>query len=277
MPSYRSIFVLTLLALSMWGRELAHSAEQVAQAGIGVALKINAGKVFVGAVLPNTSAAESNAIKPNDQIFAIGEGNKEPVEVAGMNMAKVVGLLRGPKGTVVRLTIVPAGKGETDARVVSMTRGDVKLLNVFGDGKHLQPGAKAPAIIFTRLSDGKKGELSQYLDRVVVLDVWASWCKPCVQNTERLETLKTEHPEWNGRVEFLAVSADDDSEAAAKLWKAHKWTKITCVWTGPSILKACHLSGLPGALIIDEKGVVVTNDLSDIRGVLTRLLSSDSK
>ncbi len=261
----------------MCGREFAHSAEQAAQAGIGVALKIRDGKVFVGAVLPNTAAAETNAIKPNDQILAVAEGNKEPVEVAGMNMAKVVGLLRGPKGTVVRLTLVPAGRGQSDALVVSMTRGDVKELNVFGDGKLLPPGARAPNIKFTRLSDGKKGELSQYLEKVVVLDVWASWCKPCVQNTQRLETLKTEHPEWNGRVEFLAVSADEDSEVAAKLCKAHQWTNITCVWMGPSVLKAYHLSGLPGALIIDEKGVVVTNDLSDIPAVLNRLLSGDSK
>ncbi len=277
MQSYRSGFIFAVLALGICGQEPAHSAEQAEQAGIGVALKIKDGKVFVGAVLPNTSAAESNAIKPNDQILAIAEGNNEPVEVAGMNMDKVVGLLRGPKGTVVRLTIVPVGKGEMDAHVVSMNRGDVKLLNIFGDGKFLPPGAKAPNIKFTRMSDGKKGELSQYQNRVVVLDVWASWCKPCVHITEHLETLQAEHPEWNGRVEFLAVSADDDSEDAAKLWKAHQWTKITCAWTGPSILKACHLSGLPGALIIDEKGVVVSNDLSDINGVLNRLLSGDSK
>jgi thiol-disulfide isomerase/thioredoxin len=266
-----------VVILCMCGREVAHSAEQAAQGGIGVAIRIHKGKVLVGSVLPDTSAGRTNAIHPNDRIMAIAEGNKEPVEVTGMDMAKVVGLIRGPQGTVVRLTVVPAGKEEADALVVSMTRGEVQLLDVFGDGKLLPPGAKTPEVKYSRLSDGKKGELSQYQGKIVVLEVWASWCKPCVENLERLETLKREHPEWNGQVEFLAVSADDRLEDATRVCKAKQWAGVTALWTGPSILKALHLSGLPGLYIIDRQGEVAASQPADITAVLKRLLAGDGK
>jgi peroxiredoxin len=257
------------------GRELAPASKDAGQAGIGIAVKTTEGKVFVGAVLPGTPASGSNVIKPNDRILAVGEGNKEPIEVTGMDMAKVVGLIRGPKGTVVRLSIVPAGMPEANVLVVSMIRGEVKLLSTFGDGTLIPRGAKAPNIKFTRLSDGKEGELSEYLGRIVVLEVWASWCRPCLKNIRGLETLAAQHPEWQGKVELLAVSADEDRENAVACWKAQQWTKSAAVWTGPSILKAYRLGGLPGAFVIDQKGLVVANDPSEISEVLKRLLVND--
>ena len=80
------------------------------QAGIGAALRIEDGKVFVSQVLPDTPAAQSNLLKPNDQIVAVAEGNEQPIDVTGTTkVARAVGMIRGPIGTVVRLTIVPEG------------------------------------------------------------------------------------------------------------------------------------------------------------------------
>ncbi len=61
------------------------------QAGIGAALRIEDGKVFVFKVLPDTPAARSHLIKPNDQIVAVAEGNEKPVDVTGTkDVARVV-------------------------------------------------------------------------------------------------------------------------------------------------------------------------------------------
>ena len=92
-----------------------------------------------------------------------------------------------------------------------------------------------------------------------------------------LEVLAAEHPEWKGKVELLAVSADEDRENAVACWKAQQWTKSTAVWTGPSILKAHRLGGLPGAFLIDQKGFVAANEPSGISEVLKRLLTDDGK
>jgi thiol-disulfide isomerase/thioredoxin len=267
--------IVSTILLEMYGGGLNRADEQPQLAGIGVALKIEDGKVLVGTVVPDTPASQAKLLQPDDRILAVGEGDKEPVEVTGMAMAKLVDLIRGPKGTVVRLTIVPAGKRDEGTLVVSITRGELKALSLMGDGKLLPPGTKAPDIKFTRLLDDKEGSLSQYRGQIVVLEVWASWCKPCVADVEKLESLAAEHPEWNGRVELIAVSADEDRTRAAELWKAKHWNKIVSAWTGPSIFKTCHMRGFPGLFVIDPNGVVVESQPSGLAEVLRRLLSGD--
>ena len=53
------------------------------QAGIGAALRIEDGKVLVSHVLPDPPAAQSNLVKPNDQIVAVAEGNEQPIDLTG--------------------------------------------------------------------------------------------------------------------------------------------------------------------------------------------------
>ena len=113
--------------------------------GIGAALKIESGKVLVGSILPEGAAGRSNALHPNDRLIAVAEENAEAVDVAGLELAKVVGLIRGRDGTIVRLTVIPAGMGDSDARVISVTRGPVKTpFGGIDNGKLLPAGSAVP-------------------------------------------------------------------------------------------------------------------------------------
>lgn len=227
-------------------------------AGIGVALKIEDGKVLVNLLMPNSAAARSGALHPNDRIVAVGEADGEPKNLAGLDVRQAAGLIRGRPGTHVRLMIIPAGKNESAAQVVSLVRGDVSLAGGIrlSDGKLVLPGTIAPDFSFTRM-DGSQADLDSLRGKIVVLEIWASWCKPCVELVGRMQSLRTDHPEWNGQVEILFASVDDQCEKAVECAKAHHWTAITPIWSGPELANDYCTSGVPATFIIDRDGRVV--------------------
>lgn len=65
--------------------------------------------------------------------------------------------------------------------------------------------------------NGKLGRLSDLRGKVVVLNFWATWCPPCVEETPSLNRLQKYIESRNGVV--LGVSVDDDPEAYEKFLK----------------------------------------------------------
>ncbi|HET7307624.1 MAG TPA: carboxy terminal-processing peptidase [Gammaproteobacteria bacterium] len=78
--------------------------------GIGAALTTKNQYVTVERVLPGGPAAKSDKIHPGDRITAVAQGDDGKwVDVVGWRLSDVVDLIRGKKGTVVRLQIMPSG------------------------------------------------------------------------------------------------------------------------------------------------------------------------
>jgi carboxyl-terminal processing protease len=71
-------------------------------------------------------AKNSNKIKEGDRIVAVAQSNAPPVDVVEMNLTKVVQMIRGPKGSEVRLTIV-SSDSTSDRREVTLIRDEIKL------------------------------------------------------------------------------------------------------------------------------------------------------
>lgn len=96
--------------------------------GIGALLQSEDGYCKIKSLVPNGPAARSKKIKENDKIVAVAEGDKEPVDVIEMKLNKVVDMIRGPKGTEVRLTIIPGDAADpSERKVVRLIRDEVKL------------------------------------------------------------------------------------------------------------------------------------------------------
>ncbi len=78
--------------------------------------------------LKDGPAMRSGKIKQNDRIVEVAQSNAEPVNVVGMPLDKVVQLIRGPKGSKVTLTLIPAEAADSSARrIVSLVRDEIKL------------------------------------------------------------------------------------------------------------------------------------------------------
>jgi len=105
--------------------------------GIGAVLQAKDDYVTIEELM-NGPAKLSKKIKVGDRIVAVAQSNKPPVDIYGMPINKAVRLIRGPKGTEVRLTIVPSGAPDTAKQVVSIVRDEIKLESGEAKGKILE-------------------------------------------------------------------------------------------------------------------------------------------
>src|SRR5437879_10805223 len=103
-------------------------------AGIGVALGIEGQNIVVKSILPDSPAAAQKDIHVGDRIIAVAQDQEPAVQVQSGKLAQAIPMIRGPKGTTVRLTIVPFGEDDSRVRVVSFVRGELKELSRWGDG-----------------------------------------------------------------------------------------------------------------------------------------------
>lgn len=95
--------------------------------GIGAELLSEDGYCTIRRLLPGGPAEKSKKIKEKDRIVAVAQGDQTPVDVVDMSLQKAVQLIRGPKGTEVRLTVVPAGATASATEVVTLVRDEIKL------------------------------------------------------------------------------------------------------------------------------------------------------
>jgi len=73
--------------------------------GTGARLQAEDGRIKVSDIVPGSASYRQGELKVGDYILRVGEGSAEPVAVEGMRLDKVVKLVRGKKGTEVRLTV----------------------------------------------------------------------------------------------------------------------------------------------------------------------------
>lgn len=101
--------------------------------------------------------------------------------------------------------------------------------------------------------------LSSFRGRLVYVDVWATWCGPCIAEIPSLERLQKDYE--NMDIVFLSVSVDTDKEAWEKmltedqlggvqLW-ADGWSQIT---------KSYAIFGIPRFMLVDKSGELIAVD-----------------
>lgn len=101
---------------------------KLALMGIGALLRSDDGYCTIESLTPNGPAERSGKLKPKDRIIAVKQADGDPVDVVDMKLNKVVEMIRGPKGTDVTLTIIPANAADSsERRTLTLTRDEIKL------------------------------------------------------------------------------------------------------------------------------------------------------
>ena len=96
--------------------------------GIGATLTSEDGYIKVVDLVPGGPADKDGRLQPEDRIIAVAQENGEAVDVVDMSVNNAVKLVRGPAGSKVTLTILPAAKGSAALpQDITIVRGKVEL------------------------------------------------------------------------------------------------------------------------------------------------------
>ncbi|MCL1979612.1 MAG: carboxy terminal-processing peptidase, partial [Proteobacteria bacterium] len=92
--------------------------------GIGALLREDEGLIKVVRIIPGSAAEKQGKLQAEDTILAVAEKSGEPVDISEMRIREAVSLIRGPKGTEVRLTVQ---KPDGTKRVIPIVRDVVRI------------------------------------------------------------------------------------------------------------------------------------------------------
>lgn len=135
-------------------------------------------------------------------------------------------------------------------------------------------GSAAPEISLNT-PDGKMVSLSSYKGKVVLVDFWASWCRPC--RAENPNVVKAYAKFHDKGFDVLGVSLDKDKGAWQKaIGDDHlTWTHISDLgmWNS-SVVKSYNITGIPFSVLLDKEGKIVAKGLrgEELESAISKLL-----
>jgi peroxiredoxin len=116
-------------------------------------------------------------------------------------------------------------------------------------------GVSAPSFTLPDLN-GKMVSLADYKGQVVLLNIWATWCGPCVEEMPSMERLHQELKDE--KFVILAVSIDESgAKAVLPFMKKHKLSFLALTDSVASIKNLYQTTGVPESFIIDKEGRIV--------------------
>lgn len=156
--------------------------------------------------------------------------------------------------TLIILLIVGIG-------VIVLLQTKDNIMNLTGQAI-LGKGAKAPDFTLPGLN-GEMIRLADQKGKVVFLNIWATWCPPCVQEMPSMEKL---YQQLKGEdFEILAVSIDKKgTEAVLPFMKKHNLSFTALIDSKESMKYKYQTTGVPETFIIDKNGIIVEKVIGPI-------------
>ena len=135
----------------------------------------------------------------------------------------------------------------------------------------LSPGMTAPAFSFPDTT-GSLVNLTDFKGKYVYIDVWATWCVPCIREFPKLKELEEA---FGDEIAFVSISVDMEKERWHKYVKEKELTGIQILSHGSGkaeIMNLYMIKAIPRFIMIDPEGKIVNVDASKPSDDKTRKL-----
>jgi cytochrome c biogenesis protein CcmG/thiol:disulfide interchange protein DsbE len=127
----------------------------------------------------------------------------------------------------------------------------------------LEPGDTVPATELPRLGGDGTGSVADYRGRWVLVNVWASWCTPCRDESPALERFYREH--GDRRFEILGIDTNDLSEDAMSFVRKYGITYPQLRdGSGDFAQDELGTSGVPESFLVGPDGRLVVHRLGPV-------------
>jgi carboxyl-terminal processing protease len=113
--------------------------------GIGARLQKKNEGIEVSELISGGPAWRGKLLEQGDVIIKVGQANEEPIDIAGMRLDDVIKKIKGPKGTLVKLTVK---KVDGTVKVVPIFRDEVETEETFAKSTVVNKGGKIFGIIY---------------------------------------------------------------------------------------------------------------------------------
>ena len=152
---------------------------------------------------------------------------------------------------------------------------DIKVIESYEKAIKFAGGTQAPDFVLKDLNNNEIA-LTKYRGKVVYLNFWATWCRPCMDKMEKLKVLQPELESED--VVFINVSLDRKEEVWKETLERRQFKGIHILASGElnsEIAKAYEIKVLPRYFIINKEGDFVKNpkskDLQEVKNTLLNI------
>ena len=206
-----------------------------------------------------------------------------------LSVPLLVGL--GLLGTLAPQTSVTAQQAEDVPRVSAITRSKLGEADIVTKKLTIDSGLE---FSFTDFK-GNPRKFSEFRGKVVLIDFWATWCRPCLADIPKLKELYAKYKDKNFEIlgmDAETLTGDEEEDPDPEFLKEQderakeivatrgvSWTQANSATAVPIARKVFKVKALPTKILVDKDGkeIVRIGEKDDLNGIVEKLLNEKTQ